>query len=86
MRKRFSYDNGLTVMEGDIVQYKKHFWKSIQGVVTYIYNPDEPSPPWGNNDHGFEVKLSDGSYILCDSTKGIHFVSRGSTKAGEYQK
>lgn len=65
MMKELIYaGTGEPIRKGDKVKVRvwRFFWKA--GVVVKVYDPSQPSPPWGGNDFGFGVKLQSGSYLF----------------------
>jgi hypothetical protein len=64
---RMAYrDTGIEVKMGDHVEVKYRFlWR--KGVVNYVYDPSKPSPPWGENDIGYGIKLENGQALLMMS-------------------
>jgi hypothetical protein len=53
----------------------------VEGVVDYVYDPTEPSPPKGNNDMGFSVRVGEPPRMWYWFGLGRHpeldLVSRG---------
>ena len=46
------------------------------GIVSYVYDPNKTSPPWGDNDQGMSVKLPNGNELFGINTEDLELLSR----------
>ena len=89
----YSYPTGEPILVGDQVRIRRTAGSRLLellrsgglpvskwiGEITYVYDPSKPSPPWGDNDHGFSIKLPNGNELFGANTDDIELVSRAAT-------
>jgi hypothetical protein len=74
----FTYCSGEQVRLGDRVAVRRFLRRPLQPKVVQIYDPTRPSPPGGDNDIGFHIKIEDGSWGFCGSgDPRLTLISRG---------
>ncbi|GEM_PF-5726931 len=69
------YTTGELVKVGDAVEIRRRF-KSLIGVVTSVYDPKKPSPPWGENDYGITIQISESEFLWGMPDKKMKFLYR----------
>ena len=57
------YESGDIIKVGDNVTVTIGRWifkKQISGTICFVYDPNKPSPPRGDNDFGLSIKIANG--------------------------
>lgn len=76
-RFRFEYSSGQPVAIGDVVRVHRLLRRPCTGIVTTVYNPELPSIPNGDNEFGFNVKISEREYLWCGHrNRALELVTR----------
>lgn len=71
------YGSDEEIKVGDYVKVKRFLRTPFRGVVTFVYNPQKPSPPKGDNPRGFTVKVSESKFLFfTKAEKSIELISR----------
>jgi hypothetical protein len=58
------FGSNKEVKIGDKVEVKRLIRPNLQGMVIYVYNPNEPSIPNGNNPTGYTIKIKKDEFIF----------------------
>lgn len=71
------YGSGEEIKVGDYVKVKRFLRTSFRGIVTFVYDPQKPSPPKGDNPRGFTVKVSESKFIFFSKAeRTVELISR----------
>ncbi|MES9904942.1 MAG: hypothetical protein ABW168_19985 [Sedimenticola sp.] len=75
--KPIKYVSGELVKVGDIVEVREYFWKKYRGCVVYVYDPEKPILPRGDNEYGISIRLDNGCELWGgDPGKEVTFLER----------
>jgi hypothetical protein len=71
------YGSGEEIKVGDYVKVKRFLRSPINGIVSFVYDPQKPSPPKGDNPRGFTVKVSESKFLFfAQAERSIELISR----------
>ena len=71
------YGSDDEIKVGDYVKVKRFLRTPLMGVIMFVYDPQKPSLPKGDNPRGFTVKISESKFLFFTKTeKSIELISR----------
>lgn len=78
MCEKFCYfKTNEEVKFGDNVEIKRFLRSKMKGIVVYIYDPNKPSIPRGENPIGYSIKINNNRELFVSSVdKSIALVNR----------